>query len=129
MTDQNENAGERLWEDEWGNRWRKICNDLKHIEEWVELETELQENRLNPIGQRTELRQNILTLTKNKDGIIFELTIDEANREYIITSGDGKIITKGVLPEDYLDIKYKDELNEISDNKLEEMLNNKNKSK
>ena len=121
MTDQNENAGERLWEDEWGNRWRKICNDLKHIEEWVELETELQENRLNPIGQRTD--------DTSEDGVIFKLTIDEANREYIITSGDGKIITKGVLPEDYLDIKYKDELNEISDNKLEEMLNNKNKSK
>lgn len=121
MTDQNENAGERLWEDEWGNRWRKICNDLKHIEEWVELETELQENRLNPIGQRTD--------DTSEDGVIFKLTIDEANREYIITSGDGKIITKGILPEDYLDIKYKDELNEISDNKLEEMLNNKNKSK
>lgn len=94
------------------------------------METELQENRLNPIGQRTD--------DTSKDGVIFELTIDEANREYIVTSWDGKIITKGVVPEDYLsrfgtcllskDIKYKDELNEISDNKLEEMLNNKNKS-
>ena len=120
MTDQNENTGEWLWEDEWGNQWRKICNDLKHIEEWVKLETELQENRLNPIGQRTD--------DTSEDGVIFELTIDEANREYAVTSWDGKIITKGVVPEDYLDIKYKDELNEISDNKLEEMLNNKNKS-
>lgn len=85
------------------------------------METELQENRLYLIGQRTD--------NTSEDGIIFELTIDEANRKYIITSVDGKIITKGVLPEDYLDIKYKDELNEISDNKLEEMLNNKNKSK
>lgn len=73
--------------------------------------------------------ENECPIDTSEDGIIFELTIDEANREYIITSGDGKIIIKGVLPEDYLDIKYKDELNEISDNKLEEMLNNKNKSK
>ena len=84
------------------------------------METELRENRLNPIGQRTD--------DTSKDGVIFELTIDEANREYIVTTRNGTIITKGVIPKDYLDIKYKDGLNEISDNKLEEMLNNKNKS-
>ena len=78
MTDQNENAGERLWEDEWGNRWRKICNELEHTEEWVKLETELREKRLYLIGQRTN--------DTSEDGIIFELTIDEANREYIVTS-------------------------------------------